>query len=227
MISAIARAIGQLPDPAFRRVLFRSLGLTIAVFIALFVGIWYSLGGLDLTTIGWISWLPDLILDPLNWAISIIAYAVPLLLFPAVASFFVSLFLDEIVEAVEERYYPTDPKGPGLPLAETLMVSAKFSLMVIVVNIIALPFYLIPGINLLIYYSVNGYLLSREYYELVALTHVKPADAAALAATAKGRIFFTGVIIAFFFTIPIVNFFAPLIGAAAMVHVFKSLGPRG
>ena len=61
----------------------------------------------------------------------------------------------------------------------------------------------------------------------MALTHVKPADAAALAATAKGRIFFTGVIIAFFFTIPIVNFFAPLIGAAAMVHVFKSLGPRG
>ncbi len=226
MISAIVRAIGQLPDPAFRRVLVRALALTVGVFVALFAGIWYSLGGLDLTTIGWLSWLPDLILDPLNWAISIIAYAVPLLLFPAVASFFVSLFLDEIVEAVEERHYPTDPKGPGLPLADTLMVSAKFSLMVILVNIIALPFYLIPGINLLIYYSVNGYLLSREYYELVALTHVKPADAAALAATAKGRIFFTGVIIAFFFTIPIVNFFAPLIGAAAMVHVFKSLGPR-
>ena len=221
MISAFVRAIGQLPDPAFRSVLIKAFGLTVLVFVALLGSIYFALGGVDLTTIGWLSWLPDFILSPLAWIFGALTLTVPLLLFPAVASVFIALFLDEIVEAVEAKYYPNDPKGQSLPIAQSLAVSIKFSLIVIAVNILALPLYL-TGILTLAYYLVNGYLFGREYFEMVSLSHLKPEEVTATRKQFRGKIFLTGIVIAFMFTIPIVNFFTPLIAAAAMVHVFKS-----
>lgn len=223
MISAFGRAIGQLPDPAFRSVLLKSFGLTLLVFIVLIGGLWVSLGGVDLNDVGWISWLPDFIISTLNWLLGGIVIAAALMLFPAVASIFISLFLEEIVDAVEARHYPGEAKSPGLPLLQSLMVSVKFSLVVVFVNLLALPLYLIPGINLIVYYLVNGYLFGREYFELVALVHTTPADADILRVTNKGKLFASGVVIAFLFSIPIVNFFTPIIAAATMVHIFKGL----
>ena len=223
MITAFVRAIGQLPEPAFRSVLLKSFGLTLLVFIVLIGGAWTSVGGADLSDSAWVSWLPDFIIATLNWLLGGVVFAVALMLFPAIASIFVSLFLDQIVDAVEAKYYPGDAKGPGLPIVQSLLVSIRFSLLVVFVNILALPFYLIPGINLIVYYMVNGYLFGREYFELIALTHRSPQEAAILRVTNKGKIFFCGIIIAFMFTIPIVNFFTPIIGAAAMVHIFKGL----
>ena len=223
MISAFTRAIGQMPDPAFRSVLLKSFGLTLLVFVVLISGTWIGVGGVDLNDVGWISWLPDFIITVLNWMLGSVVVAAALMLFPAVASIFVSLYLDQIVDAVEAKHYPGETRGPGLPLAQSLMVSIKFSLVVVFVNILALPLYLIPGINLIVYYLVNGYLFGREYFELVALAHTTPTDADILRVTNKTRIFMTGIVIAFFFSIPIVNFFTPIIAAAAMVHVYKGL----
>jgi CysZ protein len=221
VFSAFARAIGQLPDPAFRSVMLKAFGLTVAVFVILMGSVYFALGGVDLETIGWISWLPDFILSPLAWIVGGLIFTVPLLLFPAVASIFIALFLDEIVDAVEAKYYPNDPKGPGLPLAQSLAVSIKFSLIVIAVNILALPLYL-TGILTLAYYLVNGYLFGREYFEMVSLSHHTPSEVMDLRKKNRGKVFLTGIVIAFMFTIPIVNFFTPLIAAAAMVHIFKN-----
>jgi CysZ protein len=225
VFSAFARAIGQLPDPAFRSVLIKAFLLTVAVFVILLGSVYFALGGVDLETIGWLSWLPDFILSPLAWVFGALTLTVPLLLFPAVASIFIALFLDEIVEAVEAKYYPNDPKGHGLPIAQSLAVSIKFSLIVIAVNILALPLYL-TGILTLAYYLVNGYLFGREYFEMVALSHNKPSEVNDLRKQFRGKVFLTGIVIAFMFTIPIVNFFTPLIAAAAMVHIFKSTQSR-
>ena len=221
MFSAFARAIGQLPDPAFRSVMIKAFSLTVAVFVILMGSVYFALGGVDLETISWISWLPDFILSPLAWIFGALVFTVPLLLFPAVASIFIALFLDEIIEAVEAKYYPNDPKGPGLPLAQSLAVSIKFSLIVIAVNILALPLYL-TGILTLAYYLVNGYLFGREYFEMVSLSHHTPSEVSDLRKQNRGKVFLTGIVIAFMFTIPIVNFFTPLIAAAAMVHIFKN-----
>jgi len=223
VISAFFRAIGQLPDPAFRSVLLKSFGLTLLVFIVLIGGLWTSVGGADLNDVGWMSWLPDFIISTLNWLLGAVVVAGSLIMFPAVASIFVSLFLDQIVDAVEAKHYPDETRGPGLPLMQSLVVSIKFSLIVIFVNLLALPLYLIPGINLIVYYLVNGYLFGREYFELVALAHTTPNEAGVLRLANKTKIFLSGIVIAFMFSIPIVNFFTPIIAAAAMVHVYKGL----
>ena len=220
MIRSIFLAIRQLPDPALRRVLVQSLLLAAAVFVVLAAVVWFFMTGTNFFTF----WLFEMIVDALGGiAVAVMTW----LLFPAVASFFVSLFLEDVVAAVEDRHYLDDPPARSVPLSTTVAVSLRFTGVTLALNLLALPFYLLtfwfPPFAIMIFYCLNGYLLSREYYELVALRRLETTAAVALRKANKQRLFFAGVIITFLFTIPIVNLFAPVIGVAAMAHVFRSL----
>jgi CysZ protein len=92
--------------------------------------------------------------------------------------------------------------------------------------VLALPLYLlVPGINLVLFLTLNGYLFGRGYFEVVALRHLDAAAAKALRHGSGGRIFLGGVAIAGMFALPFVNLVAPVIATAFMVHVFNVL-PR-
>ena len=101
----------------------------------------------------------------------------------------------------------------------------RFALVVVVINLVALPVYLVlllfPPFNLFVFYAVNGYLLSREYFELVALRRTDMTTARALAKSNRVRLFASGVVIAFLLTVPFVNLLAPIVGTAMMVHLFE------
>ena len=220
MIRSFSLAIRQLLDPAFRRVLLQSLFLAAGVFSGLAAIVWFFMAGTSISTF----WLLELIVDVLGGvAVAVMTW----LLFPAVASFFVSLFLEDIVSAVEDLHYPDDPPARSVPLLTTASVSLRFTGVTLALNLLALPFYLVtlwfPPFTIAIFYCLNGYLLSREYYELVALRRLDTAAAVALRKANRQRLFFTGVIITFLFTMPIVNLLAPVIGVAATAHVFRSL----
>ena len=142
-------------------------------------------------------------------------------------SFFVSLFLEEIVDAVDNRHYPDDSPARPVAFTTTVVVALRFTGIALALNILALPFYFVtfwfPPFAMVVFYCLNGYLLSREYYELVALRRLDPTDAVSIRKANKQRLFLAGVVITFLFTIPIVNLFAPVIGVAAMAHIFRSL----
>ena len=223
MIRSFSLAIRQLPDPAFRRVLLRALLLATIVFVGLAAVVWFFLAGTDFFTF----WLLETIIDVLG---GVAVVVVTWLLFPAVASFFVTLFLEDIVGAVEERHYPDDPPPHTIPLSTTVVVSLRFTTVALALNVLALPFYLLtfwfPPFALALFYCLNGYLLSREYYELVALRRLDARAATSLRKANRQRLFLAGVIITFLFTVPIVNLFASVIGVAAMAHLFHSLHAR-
>ncbi len=151
------------------------------------------------------------------------------LAFPAIATLFISVFVDEIVDAVEARYYADEPPARGLSLLEALVVSIRFSGLVLLVNVVTLPLYLLlfflPPINLFFFWALNGYLLSREYYELVALRRLNRHTAARLRRANRGRLFVAGVMIAGLFTVPVVNIVAPVLAAAFMAHLYRGLDP--
>lgn len=219
MIGYFALAIRQLPDPAFRRVLLRSLASATAAFAVLATAVWFFLAGTNFFTFRLVEWIVD--------ALGSIAVVVVIwLLFPAVASFFVGLFLDEIVTAVEKRHYPGDPPSRPVPLSTAIAVSLRFAGAAAILNLLALPFYVaafwFPPLAVAIFYCLNGYLLSREYHELVALGRLDAVAAATLRKADRRRLFLAGIVIAFLFTVPVVNLFAPVIGVAAMVHMFRS-----
>lgn len=220
MLSAYAAAISQLSDPAFRRVFWRALALTVGVFIGLGVVCYFVLQWAVTFEAAWIEWLADL-----GLVVGLIVLMV--ILFPAVATGFIGIFLDDIAAAVEQKHYPLDPPGRELPFWPAFGLSLRFTLVVIALNVLALPVYIlaiwIPFLNLFVFYGMNGYLLGREYFELVGYRQLDEARVRALRKRHARRVFFTGAAAAFLLTVPLVNLIAPIVATAAMVHVFKRL----
>jgi CysZ protein len=147
-------------------------------------------------------------------------------LMPAVTAFVGSFFVDEIADHVEGTYYPADMPGVALPFLRALLEGVKTALLTILVYLLALPFVFFAGIGLVILFLANAYLLSREYFELAAMRFRPPAEAKALRRAHRGQVFFAGLFIAAFVSIPILNLATPLFAMALMVHVHKRLAGR-
>lgn len=214
MIGAFIKGIGQLSDPKARGVVWKALGLSVLAFAATWAGIWILLSETALFTIGWLETGID-ILGGL--AVVVLTF----FLFPAVASTLIGVLLDEICDAVEARHYPGLGPDRDIPVLETVASSLKFLGVMIVLNILMLPFLLFPPLFPFVFYAVNGYLLGREYFELVAHRRVGATEARVLRKTHQGALFLAGVVTAFLLTVPVVNLLAPIIAVAATVHLFQ------
>ncbi len=228
MIGHLLRSIAQFRDPAFWKVLWKALAITVVMAILVAWVSWELIGALVQIKASWLSegasgWLTTAV----DWLARAGVVILMILLFPAATSLFIGLFLDDIADAVERRHYPGEPTGDGLSLRGAVWVSAKFAAVVLLFNILVLPLYLVlfwlPPASLVIFYGLNGYLLGREYFELVALRHLPEKEAARLRRANRARIFLTGVIIALFLSVPLVNLLVPVAATALMVHVYKSM----
>lgn len=216
MFDAFAKAVRQLGDPAIRRPLWISIGLSLLVFLAVWLGVGWALAHVTLFQTGWL----DAAIDVLG---GLATLAVSWFLFPTVVSTTTGFFLDDVAAAVERRHYPHLPPTRPQPLAEILASSGKLFAIMLVLNIVALLFLLVPPVFPFVFYGANGYLLGREYFEVVAARRLDPLAARTLRRQHARTIFAAGVLLALLLTIPVVNLLAPLIGTAAMVHLFARI----
>src|SRR5260370_16389920 len=112
------------------------------------------------------------------------------------------------------------------PVGETVKAMLRLTTLTLVLNLVALPIYLlIPGINLFLFLALNGYLLGREYFEVVALRRFDAAAAKAARNRFGLRVFLGGVMIAALFSLPFLNLVAPVNATAFMVHLLAPLPP--
>ncbi len=220
MLGAFFKAIGQLGDPALRRVVWTGLGISLGVFAGLWAAVGYGLANTALFESGWLEALADV-------AGGLTALVLTWLLFPGVVSVVIAVFLDAVVRAVEARHYPHLPEAPGAGVAATVLTAAKFLGALVVLNMAALLFLLVPPVFPFVFYAVNGYLLGREYFELVALRRAGNAETRALRKAHRGQLFLAGLVIALLLTVPVVNLLAPVTATAVMVHLFELWRTRG
>ncbi|WP_421864149.1 sulfate transporter family protein [Parvibaculum sp.] len=223
MLSDAIRAFRETFSPPFRRVMLISVGLTILILVIFGAGLQWALAALPAFGPDFAGGWVDAILEFVARFLAVIVL-VPLV--HPVVSLVAGLFLENIAARVEAEDYPADPPGADQPFWQSMLTAIRFTLVLIVVNLLALPFYLLPGVNLVLFWVVNGYLLGREFFELVALRHLPPVEAQAMRKRHGFRVFIAGVIVALFTTVPILNLFAPLFGTALMVHTYKSLVAR-
>ena len=214
MIRAYLRAIAQLSDPATRRVVWIGVLSATLALAALWGGIAFVIARTELFQLGWAEWAVDL----LGWTAALI---LALLLFPAFASATIGLFLEEAAAAVERRHYPGLPAPQRVGAAESLGISLRFLAVTVGANLVALLFLVVPPVFPFVFYGVNGYLLGREYFELVAQRRVSGEALRAIRQTKGTAIFLAGLAAAFLLTVPVVNLVAPVIATAAMVHLFE------
>lgn len=220
MPTALIRALLQLTDPAIRRVILISVLATVGGFAGLAIGVAALLHLVHLTGIGWLDWS----VDALGGVGTLfVAY----LLFPAIVPAVSSLFLDDVVMAVERRHYPERASGTAQPMREMVLAALRFLVVSAALNLLVLPLYLIPGASLLLFLALNGYLLGRQYYEQVAGRHLGLEALAALRRMHRGRLFVAGVLVCGLAAIPVVNLLVPVVGTAFMVHIFHRLPPFG
>ncbi len=232
LIADFLRALSQIFDGRFLGVLLKALGLTIALLLAMTAALGWLAGFLptdlgDWPLIGQVT-LPVEALQGL--AVTAVLVASSFLMIP-VAALFVGFFLDEIADAVEARHYPDLPAPRRGAFWQDLGAALRFTLTVILVNLAALIPYLIflvifPPLAVALIFGINGYLLGREYFELVAVRHIPLAEAHALRRRHWARIWLAGVLMALPLVIPIMNLLVPVLGVATITHQYHRLQRR-
>lgn len=231
MLSHFMKAVAQLGDARLRRVMWFGILLSLLVFLGLWVGLWYLVGSIPPDTIPGLAWVQEMLGDFFDWLAGFLFVGtlliLTLMLFPAVVTIIVGFFLDSVARAVEARHYPGLPAPRPQTLSEITINTVKFALVAILLNLLALPFYailiFIPPLNLVLFYLINGYLVSREFFEMVAFRRLDPDQVRRLRRRHRGRLMLAGMILVLLMTIPVLNLLTPVLATAFMVHVHQAL----
>jgi len=220
MISAFVKAFAQLSDPRLLRVVLAGFLATTVIYAVLIAALIWALAQ------AWVQELP-LVGAIAAWGTAVGAVIIATLLFPGIVAAFIGLWMDQIAAAVEARHHPDLPPPRDIPLHESVASSLRLAGLAVGVNLLLLPLYIVliflPPLNMVVYYAVNGRLLGQEYFESIAQRRRTADDARGLRRDHIGQVWLAGIAMTILLTIPVLNIVAPIIGAAAMVHLFQKI----
>ncbi|MCB1409912.1 MAG: EI24 domain-containing protein [Rhodobacter sp.] len=228
ILGAFFAALAQFDDPRFRRAVGLGLALAVALLFAMYAVVllvvqWVTPEALTLPWIGEVHGLSALV--------SVASIAVMLILsvflMVPVASAFTGLFLDDVADAVEARHYPTLSPAPRAAFWPALVDSVRYFGLLVVLNLLGLVLFVFSGgLGMVGLWLINGFLLSREYFTMVALRRMSPAEAGSLRRDNLLTLWGAGIVMAIPLSIPLVNLVMPVIGAAAFTHLFHRVSGR-
>lgn len=207
MLGALVLAIADLFLPRVLGLLGAAVLLSAGCFVAAWFGVDALLATWSGSSSGWLAWLGGLATLVLAW-----------FLFPLVAASFVAMFLDQVAAAIEARHYPQLPPAPGLPWHRSLAASLRFLGVLLLANAALLLLWLVPPVYPVAWLLVNGWLMGREYFELIALRRLDPPSARALREQHGGELLLTGVLLAALAMLPLLNLVVPVLATAVMLH---------
>jgi uncharacterized protein involved in cysteine biosynthesis len=223
MIAGFGLAVGQLLDRAFLGVLVKALLVTAVIFGAVLGGLVWFVAAFDWSFT--LPWIGTVALDGLaaGASLGLGLVAASFLMFP-VAALAVGFFLDDIVAAVERRHYPGLAPVRAQPFGEALAEGLRFLLVMLAANLVVFVFYVLAGpFAPLVFWLVNGFLLGREYFGMVAARRLAPAEARALRRRNFLRVWLAGTLMAVPLAVPLLNLVIPVLGIATFTHLYHRL----
>lgn len=223
-----ARALGQIGDPRFLRVLTLGVLLTLVLLTGATAVVLWGVNRLvpETLTLPWIGQVGGVDMAA-SWAFGLAMLVLSVVLMVPVASACTGMFLERVVDAVEDRHYPWLPPVTPLPVWDVVVDSVNFAGVVIAVNLLALVVYVFFGpFAPLAFWAVNGFLLGREYFTLVAQRRLGRDRARALRRRYAGTVWAAGVLMAVPLSLPMVNLLVPVLGVATFAHLFQRLAAR-
>lgn len=211
----------QVLSRPFRKILWRSLALTVALLALTWFALTrlfsYYLQGNPLST-------EYPILDGFAFFLAGAGLFVALAyVLPAISALVAGYFLDEAAEIVERSGFPGDPPGRALPIGQALLYGLRFAGLSLLVNLVALMLFFVPVVNVVAFFAANAYLLGREYFELAALRFRPAPEASRMRVEHRPTVLLAGAMMAGLVLVPVLNLLTPLFGIALMVHVHKRL----
>ncbi len=216
---ALNRTLAQLTDSRFQKVLFISIVLSV---LAL------ALTGVLIATLWPADWTTGIdIIDGLG--LGAVMVILSYFLFPSIAVMIMGVQLEAIIDAVEDRYYP-DHKGRIKPsigdavLSGLGLLGATIALNLLAVIPYLLLLFITGGVGTLgLAVLLNGYLIGREYFQMVAERFASRKAVTSLRKARRGDWLPAGLLIAAGFLVPVINILAPIAGIAFMTHIFHQI----
>lgn len=225
IFSDFAKALGQLGDGRFLRVMLLGTALAAALLTGAYAALlWlietFTPGSIDIPFVGPVGGLDTL----LSWGSVLLMAVLSVFLMIPVASAFSGLFLEDVAQAVEDRHYPGLPAAAWQSFGDTLIDTANFIGLLLALNTGALLLYPFVGpFSPLLFWGMNGYLLGREYFTLVATRRLGRDGARAMRKAYSLRIWAAGVLMAAPLSLPLINLAVPVLGVATFTHMFHRL----
>lgn len=241
MIQAFFLSLGQLFDPRVAWVFLKSLAVTILLFLASAVAVWFGLR-LGLPALG--QWLAahggqSGILGSISAALvgtsadssfaDVVTIVLMLLahwlLFRVIAIGVMDVFADDVVVAVEAKHYPAaHDSARDLPLARSIGMGLGSAGRTIFINLLLSPAYLmliLTGVGTpILFFAVNSWLLGRDLGDMVAVRHMPASRLRQWRGRTRFGRLMLGAIGTALFLVPVLNLIAPVIGAAMATHLF-------
>jgi CysZ protein len=234
MLDDVIKAMTQMFSPPLRAVLWKTIGLALALIVVAGIAlerlIVHLVGAGSASVETTFGPQAHLAVSGIAWLLSLAAglgiVVGSIFLMPAVTAIVGSCFADRIGDEVEREHYPADPPGKALPLWLAIWEGGKTAVLAVAIYLCAAPLLLFAGFGAVVFILATAYILGREYFELAAMRFRPPAEAKALRKRNAATVYFGGLFIAGFVSIPIVNLATPLFAMALMVHVHKRLSAR-
>lgn len=225
ILTDFLKALGQLGDSRFQRVFWLGLGLTFLLLLGVYATFltamnWITPEEITLPFIGPVTWVGQLV------SLASVGFMILLSIFlmVPVASVFTGLFLDDVADAVEAEHYAHLPPQPRRRFWDGLVQSLNFLGVLVFANIVALVLYIfLTPLAPFIFWGLNGYLLAREYFQMVAERRLSRTEVKALRRRHGLQIWIAGILMALPLTVPLVNLLIPILGVATFTHLFHRL----
>ena len=212
VIAAAFRAFPTIFHAAARRLLAKTLLLTLALFAMAGLGLWTGVHAVRV----YFGWGGGGFAEAAATAIGLVA--IGWLLFRATAMAIMNLFADDIIVAVERNGYPqAAARARPMGFRRSLRFALASLVRTIGWNLIALPAYILllaTGIGTIgLFLALNAYLLGRDLADMVEPRH---PDLPPLTRIDR---WLMGLASALLFQVPLVNLLAPIWSAAMAVHM--------
>jgi len=215
MIHALMLSFQSLSDRRVALVMVKVVVLTMVTLIVSGIGLWFALQAL----FGWLS------VNGTGFWSGLLSAAIlglsGILLFRVVAVAITWVFADDIIDAVEDRFYPRHAAfGKRPSLGAGAQMAVKSIARVVGYNLLALPVYvllLFTGVGTAIaFLLINALLLGRDLEDMLIARHGAKGAMNKLSRVMLGLLGTAGMMV------PLVNLFVPVLATAMAVHLVHS-----
>jgi len=217
MFNLVYQSIQSLKNPSLWRLL---AGCVLTNLILLILFIWGVMAGMEHLAQHAGS-IPLWLVQLLTGATAIIA---AWFLFPILLPMIAGLFAQNIADIIEKSCYPQSMLlTPPPSFWQSFCFDIRLAITGILLNIIVLPLYLLPGINIIPYYLLNGYLLGHGFFMIIARRHLPIPEIRALRRQYRWKLLIAGMVIVALSAVPGINLLVPILAVAMMVHLFQRI----